>query len=265
MPSGTAIDSRQCHRLHLSTKRQPQPLTVFCDFDGPIVDVSNRYYQTYQLGLAEVQAYRTTEATLPMHLLTKEQFWQMKQNRVPDVEIAMRSGLCGEEVDLFLQWVTHIVNQPTLLHQDYLQPGVRWALTMLHAQGARLVLVTLRCKHQAIQILNSHGLRPMFSDIWGAQDQDVAYHNHADHKTQLLSEAIASLGGVQPHTAWMVGDTEADILAGQATDIPTIALTCGIRSQTYLKNFEPTRIHSDLLSAAHYLVYHRKNQPYAVR
>jgi len=62
----------------------------------------------------------------------------------------------------------------------------------------------------------------------------------------------------------MVGDTEADILAGQATDIPTIALTCGIRSQTYLKNFEPTRIHSDLLSAAHYLVYQWENQPYAV-
>jgi len=249
----------------LSAKRQPQPLTVFCDFDGPIVDVSDRYYQTYQLGLAEVQvAYQTTGVTLPIHLLTKKQFWQMKQNRVPDVEIAMRSGLCGEEIDLFLQRVVHIVNQPTLLHQDYLQPGVRRALTMLYAQGARLILVTLRCQHQAIQILNSHGLRSMFSDIWGAQDRDVAYHNHADHKTKLLSEAIASLSDIHPHTAWMVGDTEADILAGQATDIPTIALTCGIRSQTYLKNFEPTRIHSDLLSAAHYLVYQGENLPLAV-
>ncbi len=262
MPSGTAIDSRQGNRrnlLPLSTKRQAfSPLTVFCDFDGPIVDVSDRYYQTYQLGLAEVQAnYQATGITLPIHLLTKEQFWQMKQNRVPDVEIAMRSGLSGAEIDLFLRQVVQIVNQPTLLDQDYLQPGVRWALTMLHNQGARLALVTLRCQQQAIQILNSHSLLSMFSGIWGAQDQGVAYLNHADHKTQLLTEAIASFGDIAPHTAWMVGDTEADVLAGQATDIPTIALTCGIRSQTYLKKFEPTRIHSDLLSAAHYLVYQK--------
>lgn len=266
MPSGTAIDSRQGNRLPSATKQQVfPPLTVFCDFDGPIVDVSDRYYQTYQLALAEVQVtHQSRGVTLPVHLLTKEQFWQMKQNRVPDVEIAMRSGLCGAEIDLFLQQVSHIVNQPTLLDQDYLQPGVRWALTMLHSQGARLVLVTLRCQHQAIQILNSHGLRSMFSGIWGAQDQAAAYRNHADHKTQLLSDAIASFGDIQAHTAWMVGDTEADVLAGQATDIPTIALTCGIRSQTYLKKFEPTRIHSDLLSAAHYLVYQWENLPLAV-
>ena len=27
---------------------------VFCDFDGPIVDVSERYYQTYRQGLQAI-------------------------------------------------------------------------------------------------------------------------------------------------------------------------------------------------------------------
>lgn len=79
-----------------------QPLTVFCDFDGPIVDVSNRYYKTYQIALADTQAtYQAQGFILPIHLLTKQQFWKMKQDRVPDIEIAMRSGLQEEQIDFF--------------------------------------------------------------------------------------------------------------------------------------------------------------------
>lgn len=239
-----------------------QAVTVFCDFDGPIVDVSDRYYSTYKLGLANVQAvYQAQETTLPLHVLSKEQFWQMKQERTPDPEIALRSGLRGEQIDLFLNRVKEIVNQPDLLHQDQLQFGVEWALRLLHDRGIRLVLVTLRCQNQAVQMLRRYGLHDLFSQIWGANDDDAAYLNQADHKTQLLARAIeesssASRCGYDTvqSSAWMIGDTEADIIAGQALDIPTIALTCGIRSQSYLQRFQPTHIHHNLLSAARYLV-----------
>lgn len=231
-----------------------KPLTLFCDFDGPIVDVSDRYYHTYRLGLTEIQtAYRARGISLQLSPLTKAQFWQMKQERTPDPEIAMRSGLQGLQIDEFLQRVSQIVNQPTLLHQDQLQPGVRWAIALLQAQGVHLILVTLRCQDQATQILQSYGLETFFSQIWGTQDQAAAYANLAEQKTQLLRRAMAA-SSEEPTAAWMIGDTEADVLAGQAADIPTIALTCGIRSQSYLQKFEPTRIHTDLLSASHYLV-----------
>jgi len=234
--------------------------TVFCDFDGPIVDVSERYYSTYQLGLADVQAtYQAEGITLPIQVLSKAQFWQMKQDRVPDLEIAMRSGLQQAQIDLFLQRVGQIVNQPTLLHKDQLQLGVRWALAMLHAKGVRLVLVTLRCQTQAVQILQSYGLTHLFSAIWGTQDETAAYRNYADEKTRLLTAALAASRQRESISefscgAWMIGDTEADILAGQATGVPTIALTCGIRSRTYLEKFSPTCIYSDLLSATRYLI-----------
>lgn len=233
-----------------------QQLTVFCDFDGPIVDVSNRYYTTYQLGLDETQAfYQAQGIFLPIQAMSKQQFWQMKQNRVPDVEIAMRSGLQGKQIDFFLGRVIEIVNQPHLLKQDRIQPGVSWALALLHSQGVRLVLVTLRCQVQAAQILRNYGLTRLFSGIYGTSDRNAAYLNQAELKQQLLEEAIAeqSLLATRPLSAWMVGDTEADLLAGQALSIPTIALTCGIRSHYYLQQFQPTLIHSDLLAAAHYL------------
>lgn len=231
--------------------------TLFCDFDGPIVDVSERYYSTYQLGLAEIQSvYRTAGISLPIRILSKEQFWKMKQERTPDVEIAMRSGLQGQQIDHFLQRVIQIVNQPALLHQDQLQPGVRWALALLQSKGVRLVLVTLRCQTQATQMLQSYGLDHVFSKIWGTQDSNAAYSNQSDHKTQLLEKAIAHLSWENHSTAhaWMIGDTEADIVSGKAMGIPTIAVTCGIRSHNYLQKLQPTRIHADLLSAVHHLV-----------
>lgn len=226
-------------------------LTLFCDFDGPIVDVSDRYYHTYQLGLAEIEAaYERQGLTLPLRYLSKQQFWQMKQERTPDVKIAMRSGLQGEQIHIFLERVKQIVNQPDLLNQDQIQPGVRWALALLRSQGVRLVLVTLREQSQAIQMLQEHGLETLFSGIWGARDDGAAYLNQSEHKSRLLKQAVAH---TQATSAWMVGDTEADILAGQAAHMPTIALTCGIRSRAYLQKFQPTRIHSDLLSASHFL------------
>jgi phosphoglycolate phosphatase len=246
----------QCYQRQNPLPRSQQ-MTVFCDFDGPIVDVSNRYYSTYQLALADTQAfYQRQGITLPISRLQKQQFWQMKQDRVPDVEIAMRSGLQSQQIDFFLGRVIEIVNQPTLLKQDRLQPGVSWALALLHSQGIRLVLVTLRCQTQARQILSNYGLTRLFSGIYGTDDRDAAYHNYAEGKTQLLAKAIAEQSLLAGHSlsAWMIGDTEADLIAGQACSIPTIALTCGIRSRLYLKQFHPTRIHSDLLSAAHYLI-----------
>lgn len=234
-----------------------QQMTVFCDFDGPIVDVSSRYYSTYELALADTFAiYKEDGETLPIQMLTKQQFWQMKQDRVPDIEIAMRSGLQGEQIDVFLERVVKIVNHPALLAKDKMQPGVNWAIALMHSKDVRLVLVTLRCQSQATQILQNYGLARLFSGIYGTADKNAAYKNYAEVKTQLLEKAIAEQQeqGKPLSSAWMVGDTEADITAGKAMGIPTIALTCGIRSSLYLKQFQPTRIACDLLSVAHYLL-----------
>lgn len=262
-----AAPDRQLSRFYLPQNTVPylQQLTVFCDFDGPLVDVSNRYYTTYQLALRDTQGfYQAQGITLPIQTITKQQFWQMKQERIPDQEIAMRSGLLGEQIDFFLGRVIKIVNQSALLNKDQLQPNINWALALLHSYGIRLVLVTLRCTSQVKQILRNYGLTRLFSGIYGTGENHHAYQNYAQVKQELLQQALSEHSTLsyteqstlaQPSvSAWMIGDTEADILAGQALSIPTIALTCGIRSQSYLKRFEPTHICSDLLCATSYLL-----------
>ena len=54
----------------------------------------------------------------------------------------------------------------------------------------------------------------------------------------------------------MIGDTEADIMAGQALGVDTVAVTCGIRSHSYLKAFQPTHLISDLWTAAQRVQQH---------
>jgi phosphoglycolate phosphatase len=234
--------------------------TVFCDFDGPVVDVSDRYYRTYQLALADTDRfYREfspqlrAEQQVPAPVLSKEQFWQMKQNRIPDREIASKSGLSDETIDFFLARVVKIVNRPELLELDKLQPGVTWALNFLQTRGTKLILVTLRDRLEATSILEQHGLRHLFSGIYGTDDSRVAYQNYAEIKTELLDRAMREHlpPSANPTDSWMVGDTEADILAGRTMGILTIGLTCGIRSYRQLSQLEPTSIEPDLLSAAH--------------
>jgi phosphoglycolate phosphatase len=237
-----------------------KPITVFCDFDGPIVDVSDRYYSTYHLALTDTaEFYREFSTHIFNHdrltVLTKTQFWQMKQDRTPDREIAFQSGLDGERIDFFLQRVMEIVNCADLLHQDKIQPGVTWALGLLRAQGCKLILVTLRDRDEAIRILDQHGLRQLFSGIYGTDNSQAAYQNYSQLKTKLLAQAMRDHQITQENSdSWMIGDTEADLLAGIAMEIPTIALTCGIRSKQKLTPFKPTLIKDDLLCAAHHLV-----------
>ncbi len=237
--------------------------TIFCDFDGPVVDVSDRYYSTYYLALADtVQFYPESSQGLEdlriqpnLQVLSKEQFWEMKQNRIPDREIARQSGLQAEEIDFFIRRVVKIVNCSDLLQEDKIQIGASWALKLLHSEGFRLVLVTLRDRHEATQMLEKYGVLGLFSGIYGSDNCQAAYQNQTELKTQFLARAIAECDSqASRNGAWIVGDTEADILAGKAMQIRTVGLTCGIRSYHQLSQLKPTTIETDLLSAARYLV-----------
>ena len=109
---------------------------------------------------------------------------------------------------------------------------------------------------KAIAMLEQHGLRQLFTGIYGTADRKAAYQNYAEIKTQLLARAMREhqVTSLNLSRSWIVGDTEADVLAGRAMGISTIALTCGIRSNSQLAQLQPTLIKADLLCAVHHLV-----------
>ncbi len=226
-------------------------IQVFCDLDGPLIDVSRRYYKTYQLAIAAVQAQ---ERSLSLTPLSGSQFWQMKQERMPDADIAFCSGLRHEQIDCFLAKVLDIVNQPNLLQEDDVQPNVLQSLRLLKRLGASLSVVTLRCQAQAVELLQQFQLDSFFDHICGAEDKSSAYRNYTEGKQSILQGLIAQLAPSNHDQHWIIGDTEADIHAGQALGLSTVALTCGMRSHRYLQRLQPTTVQADLRSATEYLM-----------
>jgi phosphoglycolate phosphatase len=226
-------------------------ITIFCDFDGPIADVSERYYATYRQGLTWVKTLAQAQGDdLAVRHLSKAQFWTFKQNRLPDRQIAHWSGLEGRYIDAFLAQVGRIVNHPSLLDYDQVQPQAGEGLTLLRQCGVRVVLVTLRSPDQVMQFLDQHDLCWAISDLYGMPQTEAAYQNQANHKIERLRAAIATQTrqGYDLSQAWMIGDTEADIMAGQTLGIDTVAVTCGIRSSSYLQGFRPTHLLPNLWS-----------------
>ncbi|MGB3612918.1 MAG: HAD family hydrolase [Elainellaceae cyanobacterium] len=230
--------------------RNPCPkFAVFCDFDGPIVDVSDRYYSTYRrvLDCLDKPSIRP---------LTKARFWYLKQHRIPDKDIAQQSGVKPHQMDQFFTLVEETVNHPDLLHHDCLHPSAKKGLTLLHERGIYLMLVTLRYQEQVVSLLKEHGLEHLFVRILGTPEKRAAYLNSADYKPDLLRRCWSEYCQIygHPNHAWMIGDTEADVLAGRRLGISTIALTCGIRSRAYLARFQPTFIQDDMMAAARKLL-----------
>ncbi len=231
---------------------------VFCDFDGPIVDVSDRYYRTYRQGLIAIAAFCQQEENINLNItpLSKQQFWQKKQHRVADSEIALRSGVPAEWFVRYMQQVERLVNHTSLLSWDRIQPSAKAALVYLKQAQMRLVIVTLRHPRQVDAFLHEQGLTHLVADVYGASTLSAAYANRVEHKCELLATAIQQQQskGYCTTGSWMIGDTEADVLAAKTMNLPSAALSCGVRSADYLRSLEPTETHSELLTAAQTVV-----------
>lgn len=52
-----------------------------------------------------------------------------------------------------------------------------------------------------------------------------------------------------PDQTWMLGDTEADMIAAQSQNLPAIAVLSGIRDQAQLSAYHPDYILEDIAAA----------------
>ncbi|WP_008309805.1 HAD family hydrolase [Leptolyngbya sp. PCC 6406] len=224
-------------------------LRIFTDFDGPIMDVSERYYQVYQVCLAQAREQDQTVTVLP-----KEQFWQMKRAQVPERHIGQMSGLHDDQARRFAQLRRETVHSLPYLRHDRVLPGAATALERLQSLGCDLVVVTMRRAHTLNLVLEQQpqigrffptDRRYCLADDY-LKDQDVV------EKPRLMARALAQLPP-QPQS-WMIGDTEADIAAARAHGIPIVAVLSGIRNRERLLAYGPDAIVDNLPQAVDAIV-----------
>lgn len=218
-------------------------LRIITDFDGPIIDVSERYYRVYKFCLE-----KTRHPEQEVQLLTKAQFWQMKRDRVPETQIGILSGLDEDQAQAFSKLRKQTVHTQPYFEFDTLAVGAVDALSKIQKLGIDLAVMTMRRVRELDYAFTKHDLGRFFPENrCYCLTNDYVKTRDIEDKPLLMERAISELPTAVD--TWMVGDTEADIAAAKKYGIKVIAVECGIRSIAQLEQYHPDLIVKDLSAA----------------
>jgi len=227
-------------------------LRLITDFDGPIVDVSDRYYRVYQKCLAETQRLGQ-----PVRELPKAEFWDMKRARVPETEIAILSGLDAAQARDFAQKRRQTVHTLPYMIYDRPAPGALETLEKVQRAGVDLAVLTMRRVRELDEAFNRCNLGQFFPENrCYCLPNDYVKTGDVKDKPLLMARALAELPPASD--VWMVGDTEADIIAAKTHGVKVIGVLCGIRDRTQLEMHQPDLIANNLSEAVE-IILDRKN------
>jgi phosphoglycolate phosphatase len=194
-------------------------MKIFFDLDGPILNVSYRYYSIYSNLLRE-------GGHCP---LTKEEYWDYKRKRVSESEIVNKT--CPASfIESYISKRPALIEDFNYLMMDRLQEGVVEVLESW-SRWHDLHIVTLRNNRATLmKQLGYFEIRKYFSYVHSIDGNDGTW----EVKYRLLKNEVND-----PKECIIIGDTEMDIKAGKALCIKTAAVTCGIRTEEGLAFAEP--------------------------
>ncbi|MGH2412215.1 MAG: HAD family hydrolase [Microcystaceae cyanobacterium] len=222
-------------------------LRLITDFDGPIMDVSERYYHVYQLCLE-----KTRRAEQPIRQLPKVEFWQLKRAKVPERQIGILSGLDETQAQAFAQLRRQTVHQLPYLVYDRLVPGARETLERLKLLKIDLAVLTMRRVKELEIAFEQYDLGQFFGPArCFCLSNDYIKTTDIRDKPLLLARALKELPSADE--IWMVGDTEADIAAAKTHNIKVIGILSGIRDRSQLESYQPDLILNDLAEAVDFM------------
>ncbi len=210
-------------------------LRIITDFDGPIVDVSERYYRVYQLCLE-----KTCHPEQQIKQLPKAEFWQMKRDRISETEIGMVSGLDEEQTLVFSKLRKQTVHTQPYFEYDTVADGAVDTLSKIKQLNIDLAVMTMRRVRELDYALAKYHLGEFFpKNRRYCLSNDYVKTRDIEDKPLLMQRALVEL---PPADTWMIGDTEADIAAAKTHGIKVIAVECGIRDRIQLESYQPDLI-----------------------
>jgi phosphoglycolate phosphatase-like HAD superfamily hydrolase len=222
-------------------------MRIITDFDGPIMDLADRYYHVYQLCLAQVR-----EPNQSITILTKAEFWTYKRAKISEQQVGIESGLTAAQAEMFKQIRERTAHQLQYLALDRVIPSAILALEQIQASGVELIVMTLRRTCELNVAFEQYNLDRFFPiDRRYCLGDDYQKQGDIKDKTQLMAQALIDL---KPDSnTWMIGDTETDIIAAQTHGIQVIGVLSGIRDFDRLEQYQPDRIVADLATAVDYV------------
>lgn len=199
---------------------------IFIDFDGVVVDISQKYYNIYY----EFMIINNLDP------LNKKDFWNLKINKKNDSRLINNIGLNS----LYRNYFLENIEKREFLQLDSIIAGAREALVYLKDNGYEIYLLTLRrFKENLMWQLSFLDLNNFFIGVLSSnpnlQDSCLNYLE----KIKLIDE-LASTNDI------IIGDSTADIKCGKKLNLKTLGVLSGICSEDYLKKLNPDHIIKDI-------------------
>jgi phosphoglycolate phosphatase len=168
--------------------------------------------------------------------LEKTNYWDLKRKKTKWPELLSKSQLPINIELEFLDEFIKKIEDPEYLKMDVLFPGTLQALEIL-AVAYECYLVSLRRNRENLmRQVEWLKIGPYFKDVLTGHSKNDGH----DVKIALIRANLNDADGI------VVGDTEADIIAGRELGLKTIALTSGIRSEHFLRALNPDYILSQV-------------------
>lgn len=192
-----------------------KPVT-FLDLDGTIIDVSQRHYKVYE---DLVRKYNG----IP---LSKTRYWKLKKNKTEWSEILKKSLIPLNKVPIFIEEFISKIERHENLAIDSVFPYAFSILEQL-SRNCSLYLITLRhSKNNTIKQIKNLGLKSYFKKLLISKQED-----------EIISKIRKIIS--RDNHAFVVGDTEKQILIARKLKLISVAVLSGIRNEKLLRNMKP--------------------------
>lgn len=203
---------------------------IFLDLDGPILDVSEKYYRLYH-DILHRNNFKS---------LNKKTFWSLKRDGVKIEYILGMSKAKFFTAEYKRQWKM-LIETDYYLDFDILQPIAKKILDKLK-QEYNLILVTLRSsRRQLLKELKKLEVIDYFSEILSS-GSDLKPRWKIKYKLIKKYEKKKDISAGE----FFIGDTATDIVAAKKLGFYSIATENGIRNKTILKMSKPDLIIPDM-------------------
>ena len=179
---------------------------VLFDVDGTLLDTTEFIYQGFEHALR----------THGYPVRRREDFARVMGRTLSAGYLELAPG-CDDA----LLCRTHRAFQTRNLHLARPYPDAAVVLSALRDAGLRLAAITTRSRLTSTDTLKLAGLDEYLDEVISFEDV-----THIKPHPEPLLLALDRLSA-PPHAAVMVGDTDADILAGRAAGVRTVGVTYG--------------------------------------
>lgn len=208
---------------------------IFLDFDGTLVDIKTRHYETYRQCVSRFNG----------NCLEADAYWSLKRHDTPWADILRRSALDSSIEKEFLTYFIECIEDFEMLKTDRLFGDALSFIDSIN-QSHEVYLVSLRRNHlNLVKQLEYLSIHHKFKEILSG---------HSETKKGVLTKKADVIRSIRGHEAGVIiGDTEADIAASHQLNITSIALTTGIRDRSLLEKLQPSYIVNSLSEAKRYI------------